>query len=346
MASTAASAAARSCSAPTPSTTPAPAGRASGCRWRPIACARTWTARTACAHRSHLRALRCASRARVRRWTAAFGAALLHQLGVARVSSAARSLELSAAARRGAADRRPGRARSRRCSRIRAGAARARRGFARGLPSASAARRHACTTKSCIRWRAPVRSAACRRCASIFAASARARAATMRAGARPQDALAVIALGRARWPDAPLTLAGFSFGAMVALLRRAHAAHPVRLIRWRRRSRGAQFAAVARPACPWLIVQGDADELVDCARCRPLRRASQPPPQLRLLPGVDHFFHGRLHELRDAQSLGVPATQRPITARRSPSRSLAALPGFLADADQCEPSGRSVHAST
>jgi alpha/beta superfamily hydrolase len=25
-----------------------------------------------------------------------------------------------------------------------------------------------------------------------------------------------------------------------------------------------------------------------------------PPPQLQVLPGVDHFFHGRLHELHDA----------------------------------------------
>jgi alpha/beta superfamily hydrolase len=32
-----------------------------------------------------------------------------------------------------------------------------------------------------------------------------------------QDALAVIAWGRARWPASPLILAGFSFGAMIAL---------------------------------------------------------------------------------------------------------------------------------
>jgi alpha/beta superfamily hydrolase len=41
------------------------------------------------------------------------------------------------------------------------------------------------------------------------------------------DALAVVAWGRERWPGVPLTLAGFSFGAMVALLA-APAAQPVR----------------------------------------------------------------------------------------------------------------------
>ena len=44
-----------------------------------------------------------------------------------------------------------------------------------------------------------------------------------------QDALAVVACGRARWPDAALTLAGFSFGAVVSLLAAAAAA-PSRLI--------------------------------------------------------------------------------------------------------------------
>ena len=54
------------------------------------------------------------------------------------------------------------------------------------------------------------------------------------------------------------------------------------------------------PRIPWLLLQGDKDELVDAAEMQRWVSTLQRPPQLLLLPGVDHFFHGRLNELRDA----------------------------------------------
>src|SRR5215472_7428595 len=80
------------------------------------------------------------------------------------------------------------------------------------------------------------------------------------------DALAIIAWGRRRWPDAPLWLAGFSFGGAVAL-RIAELARPERMVLVApgiTRLEGADFEAAraAEPTCPWLIVQGDADEVV------------------------------------------------------------------------------------
>lgn len=113
------------------------------------------------------------------------------------------------------------------------------------------------------------------------------------------DALAVIAWGRARWPEAPLTLAGFSFGAMVALLA-APAAQPVRLITVAPAVTYAQFAAIEQPPCPWLIIQGQADELVDYREVAAFAARFSPAPVLRMLPGVDHFFNRRLPELREA----------------------------------------------
>lgn len=113
------------------------------------------------------------------------------------------------------------------------------------------------------------------------------------------DALAVIAWGRARWPEALLTLAGFSFGAMVALLA-APAAKPARLITVAPAVTHVQFAAVEQPSCPWLIIQGQADEVVDYREVAAFAKRFSPPPVLRLLPGVDHFFNGRLAELREA----------------------------------------------
>ena len=60
------------------------------------------------------------------------------------------------------------------------------------------------------------------------------------------------------------------------------------------------LAGTQMPDCPWLIVQGDADDLVDAREVRAWAAQREPPPQLIVLPGVEHFFHGKLHELRDA----------------------------------------------
>jgi uncharacterized protein len=114
-----------------------------------------------------------------------------------------------------------------------------------------------------------------------------------------QDTLAVIAAGRARWPQAALTLAGFSFGAVVSLMAAAAAA-PSRLISVAPAVARVGLDSMARPACPWLIIQGDADEVVDAREVQAFAARFSPPPQLVLLPGVGHFFHRRLDDLRDA----------------------------------------------
>ncbi|MGB6310111.1 MAG: hypothetical protein WBF89_20185, partial [Steroidobacteraceae bacterium] len=54
------------------------------------------------------------------------------------------------------------------------------------------------------------------------------------------------------------------------------------------------------PRCPWLVIQGDADDVVDPAAVIDWVNALDPKPRLVVLPGASHFFHGRLHELRDA----------------------------------------------
>jgi alpha/beta superfamily hydrolase len=46
-------------------------------------------------------------------------------------------------------------------------------------------------------------------------------------------------------------------------------------------------------------VQGDADELVDAAQVAGWAAAYTPPPELITLAGAEHFFHGRLTELRE-----------------------------------------------
>jgi alpha/beta superfamily hydrolase len=113
------------------------------------------------------------------------------------------------------------------------------------------------------------------------------------------DALAIVGWGRGRWPGRELWLGGFSFGAYVAA-RAAARARPRRLVTVAPPVARFDFATLPDPNCPWLIVQGDADELVDVNDVRAWVAARAPAPDLLVLPGVDHFFHGRLHELRTA----------------------------------------------
>ncbi|TLY56266.1 MAG: alpha/beta hydrolase [Gammaproteobacteria bacterium] len=112
------------------------------------------------------------------------------------------------------------------------------------------------------------------------------------------DALAVIAYGRRRWPHAALWLAGFSFGGAVAVGAAARAG-PQRLIAVAPGITTIALTDAAPPACPWLIVQGDADEVVPPQAVRAWVDTLSPAPELRVLHGAGHFFHGRLNELRD-----------------------------------------------
>jgi uncharacterized protein len=112
-----------------------------------------------------------------------------------------------------------------------------------------------------------------------------------------EDALAVVAYGRERWPRAELWLAGFSFGGAVAI-RAAARANPARLVAVAPAVMRVSVDAVT-PSCPWLIVQGDADDLVEPGAVLDWASQLSPPPAVKVLPGAGHFFHGRLHELRE-----------------------------------------------
>jgi len=114
-----------------------------------------------------------------------------------------------------------------------------------------------------------------------------------------EDVIAVADWAQQRFPGTELWLAGFSFGAAVAI--RAALASPCRqLISVAPPvARMAALLAGGRPACPWLLIQGEADEVVAAADVVAWARELKPPPELVLLPKVGHFFHGRLTLLRD-----------------------------------------------
>jgi uncharacterized protein len=113
------------------------------------------------------------------------------------------------------------------------------------------------------------------------------------------DADAVASWGAQRWPGRSLVIAGFSFGGYVAL-RLAQQRVPRHLITVAPAIQLFDVSQMAAPRCPWLVVQGDADDVVDPAAVIEWVKTLDPKPHLILLPGVGHFFHGRLQELRDA----------------------------------------------
>jgi alpha/beta superfamily hydrolase len=113
------------------------------------------------------------------------------------------------------------------------------------------------------------------------------------------DVFAAIDWLRTEFPENPLWIAGFSFGAAMAV-RAAASAGADGLI--------SVAPAVSRFAnnldlqieCPWLIVQGDQDELVDIAETIAWVNELDPGPELDVFPHTEHFFHGKLVLLRNA----------------------------------------------
>lgn len=113
------------------------------------------------------------------------------------------------------------------------------------------------------------------------------------------DALAALHWISDRHPDLPVWLAGFSFGAAIAV-KAAVVEHVDGLISVAPAI--SRFAAglESQPQCPWLVIQGDEDELVDIDDTVAWFDSLEPGPELLVIPGGEHFFHGRLTELREA----------------------------------------------
>ena len=122
-----------------------------------------------------------------------------------------------------------------------------------------------------------------------------------------EDTLAVVAHGRERWPQAVLWLAGFSFGGAVAI-RAAERAMPERLVTVAPAVTRIDVQDVTMPACPWLIVQGDADDVIEPDAVLAWASKLSPAPAVSVLAGAGHFFHGRLHALREAVLAFMRAT--------------------------------------
>jgi len=114
-----------------------------------------------------------------------------------------------------------------------------------------------------------------------------------------EDALAVADWTVGRWPKARLSVAGFSFGAFVAF--QVASRWPVeRLYTIAPPVRRFDFTTHPVPPVPWVVIQGDRDDLVDVGEVLAWTRCVVPPPTVVVIEGAEHFFHGRLNEVRAA----------------------------------------------
>ncbi len=112
------------------------------------------------------------------------------------------------------------------------------------------------------------------------------------------DLRAVADWVRAQRPGDELWLAGFSFGAYVSL-RAAEALVPQALISIAPPAGRWDFSGV-RPPGQWLVIQGDADEVVDPQAVYDWLDTLEQQPELVRMPDTSHFFHRKLIDLRGA----------------------------------------------
>ena len=119
------------------------------------------------------------------------------------------------------------------------------------------------------------------------------------------DLRAVAAWAREQHPDMALWLAGFSFGSWVALRAAAELQAKALISIAPPVGRSWDFDAIQMPDIPWLVIQGDADEVVDAEAVYAWLDTLQQQPELVRMPDASHFFHRKLMDLRGAVKSGV-----------------------------------------
>ena len=143
-----------------------------------------------------------------------------------------------------------------------------------------------------------------RRSAPTSAASAAAKALTTKAAAKPTTCWPCSHDARCRCGNLPVALAGFSFGAYAqtrVARRLSEAGHPAQRLVLVGTAAGfvegtRQYDTEAVPH-DTIVIHGSADETVPLANVLDWARPLDLP--VVVVPGADHFFHRRLHLIRD-----------------------------------------------
>ena len=121
-----------------------------------------------------------------------------------------------------------------------------------------------------------------------------------------EDMLSVISWAESRWGALPLALGGFSFGGYVQVRvakRLAEGIAPPRqlvlvgMAAGDTTGSGRSYDTPALPTnVPALVIHGENDDTVALANVLDWARPQEQP--IIVIPGADHFFHGKLHVIR------------------------------------------------
>jgi alpha/beta superfamily hydrolase len=112
-------------------------------------------------------------------------------------------------------------------------------------------------------------------------------------GGETEDMLLVVAHAKKEFGDLPLALAGFSFGAAVQT-QVAQRTSPERVVLVG--VAVGRFPSETVPAGT-IVIHGEADETIPLAKVLEWARPQELP--VVVIPGADHFFHLRLHIIRN-----------------------------------------------
>ena len=118
------------------------------------------------------------------------------------------------------------------------------------------------------------------------------------------DLFAVAEWVRRTRPDDSLWLGGFSFGSYITT-RAALNLDTGYLISIAPPVDRYAFESLHHPECPWLVVQGDEDDVVNVDIVNNWANKLKPQPELLIMQNADHFFHRRIMDLRGLLKNGV-----------------------------------------
>ena len=124
-----------------------------------------------------------------------------------------------------------------------------------------------------------------------------------------QDMIALVKEWQKEQADVNIIFAGFSFGSFVAYRAAAQCKHAL-LLTIAPPVHHYNYKAYNPAPTPWLIVQGDADEVVPAELVIQFAQESSPVLPVIEFPQTGHFFHGKLIELK-TQIVDYLRTQVP-----------------------------------
>lgn len=112
------------------------------------------------------------------------------------------------------------------------------------------------------------------------------------------DLLNVTQWVKQHYPDDDIWLAGFSFGAFIAL-KANQLCYAKQLIAVAPPVGKPYFQDMPPIVCPWILVQGGQDKIIDADKVMHWAKEQMPPPEIIFMPEAGHFFHGQLVEMKN-----------------------------------------------